>query len=196
MIGLANSNDFVRKYTSFSGCDMVASITLPQNVCSYPIVIGNLQTVSYSIHREVSPVRKLGSINPIGWTKGTRTIGGSLIFTMFDKNLVYQLQEEILNRMHYIITSGGKLNIELLQKNQFANYIIENLKQQKICMDMMPPFDITVTMKNEYGTKSSQEIISGVVIADEGQVASIEDIITENTMSFMASDIQPLMVTG
>ena len=91
VIGLANSNDFVRKYTSFSGCDMVASITLPKNVCSYPIVIGNLQTVSYSIHREVSPVRKLGSINPIGWTKGVRTIGGSLIFTMFDKNLVYAL---------------------------------------------------------------------------------------------------------
>lgn len=193
---MPGSNDFTRKYTSFSGCDMVASITLPSNISSIPIVIGNLQTVSYSIHREISPVRKLGAINPIGWTRGVRTIGGSLIFTMFDKNIVYQLQEVILKKMKSDLDSNGTLNLELLQKNQFANYVLENLRQQKICMDMMPPFDITVTMKNEYGTASSQEIISGVIVQDEGQVASIEDIITENTMSFQATDIQPLMLTG
>lgn len=193
---MPGSNDFTRKYTSFSGCDMVASITLPSNISSIPIVIGNLQTVSYSIHREISPVRKLGAINPIGWTRGVRTIGGSLIFTMFDKNIVYQLQEVILKRMKYILDSNGTLNLEVFQKNQFANYVLENLRQQKICMDMMPPFDITVTMKNEYGTASSQEIISGVIVQDEGQVASIEDIITENTMSFQATNIQPLMLTG
>lgn len=193
---MPGSNDFTRKYTSFSGCDMVASITLPSNISSIPIVIGNLQTVSYSIHREISPVRKLGAINPIGWTRGVRTIGGSLIFTMFDKNIVYQLQEVILKKMKSDLDSSGTLNLEVFQKNQFANYVLENLRQQKICMDMMPPFDITVTMKNEYGTASSQEIISGVVVQDEGQVASIEDIITENTMSFQATDIQPLMLTG
>lgn len=193
---MPGSNDFTRKYTSFSGCDMVASITLPSNISSIPIVIGNLQTVSYSIHREISPVRKLGAINPIGWTRGVRTIGGSLIFTMFDKNIVYQLQEVILKKMKSDLDSNGTLNLELFQKNKFANYVLENLRQQKICMDMMPPFDITVTMKNEYGTASSQEIISGVIVQDEGQVASIEDIITENTMSFQATDIQPLMLTG
>jgi ABC-type polysaccharide/polyol phosphate transport system ATPase subunit len=138
------------------------------------------------------PVHTLGSINPRGWTRGTRTIAGSLIFTMFDKNIVYKLQEVILNKLKECIDGNKKLDLEILQKNQFVNYVLDNLKHQRIVMDMMPPFDITIVGKNEYGGKMCSEIISGVIVCDEGQVHSIEDIITENTMSFQASDLKPL----
>ena len=105
-------------------------------------------------------------------TAGQRTIAGSLIFTVFDKNIVYDILEKALE-----INNMGLTNI--------------NLKKQSILMDEMPPFDIVITMANEYGQKSGL-IIKGVVIVDEGQVMSIEDMITENTMSYMASDIQVL----
>ena len=41
---------------------------------------------------------------------------------------------------------------------------------------------------NEYG-QSSLLIVHGVHLTSEGQVMSIEDMITENTMQYLASDI-------
>lgn len=158
-------------YTSFSGTDILATMRIPsyQDFEGYKdIVIGNLQTISYSTHREVSPVRTLGRVNPVGFTNGQRTIAGSLIFTIFDRNLVYNVIDALKERDPSRFKSG-------------ASYL----------MDEMPPFDIHVYFQNEYG-QQSHLVIEGIVIVDEGQVMSIEDMITENTMSYMARNIQPL----
>lgn len=158
-------NNYKHTFTSYSGCDMVASIKLPW--MSKAKVIGSLQTVSYSTHREVLPVRTLGRINPKGYARGQRTIAGSLIFTVFDKNIVWDLVEE--------------LNSKCLTKDKV------------FLMDDLPPFDITIVMTNEYGQSSGLRI-KGVIITDEGQVMSIEDLLTENTYSFIAHDLVPLRV--
>jgi hypothetical protein len=78
-----------------------------------------------------------------------------------------------------------------INRNNLAGYNLQNLRDQHILMDMMPPFDITISMRNEYGNGATM-VIKGVVIVDEGQVMSIEDMITENTMSYMAMDIRHL----
>lgn len=155
---------YAHTYNSFSGCDIVAVINIPG--VEKPLVIGELQTISYSIHREVSPVRALGRINPKGFTRGPRTIAGSLIFTVFDKNIVNKVLQG-MNRA----------------EDKYMDHIV---------MDEMPPFDVVITMINEYG-QSSYMVIEEIVIVDEGQVMSIEDMITENTMSYMARDIKPLI---
>lgn len=158
-------------YTSFAGTDILATMRIPsyQDFEGYKdIVIGNLQTISYSIHREVSPVRTLGRVNPVGFTNGQRTIAGSLIFTVFDRNLVYNVVSRLKEKDPTRFKAG-------------ATYV----------MDEMPPFDIHIYFHNEYG-QQSHLVIEGLVIVDEGQVMSIEDMITENTMSYMARNIQPL----
>jgi hypothetical protein len=184
-----STNSAVTTYTanhsSYSGCDIVASITIP-GISSKSYVIGELQTVSYSIHREVQPVRTLGRINPKGFTSGTRTIAGSLIFTVFDSNLVHKIVNII--RGSYLLKDGenrARYSNDAVIKEWITtrNYSV---------MDEMPPFDITITFMNEYGGDHSTLIIKGVVIVDEGQVMSVEDMITENTMSYMATDIQVL----
>lgn len=162
--------DYQKTYNSYSGSDIVAAINLP--IFSAPIIIGDLQTVSYSIHREVVPVRALGKINPIGFTNGQRTIAGSLIFTVFDRNIVYKILNKVKDLKDVGLSSVDK-------------------EVQSILMDEMPPFDIIITMANEYGQKS-RLVIKGIVIVDEGQVMSIEDMITENTMSYLATDIEVL----
>lgn len=165
-------------FTSYSGCDIVASIKFGEN--SPPLVLGELQTVSYSIHREVSPIRTIGRINPIGFTGGQRTIAGSLIFTVFDRNIVHEVKE-------------------LMRRTNYARFLETKRAQKTLSnislMDEMPPFDIDIIMQNEYG-HSSRMIIRGVVIVDEGQVMSIEDILTENTMSYLATDIEVLDLTN
>lgn len=186
-------NEVLNKNTSFSGGDIVASITLPSNISDgQPFVIGNLQTISYSIHREVEPVRTLGSSNPKAWTRGPRTIAGSMIFTIFNKNLVYELQKRVLAKLDEFLKAGNKLEIDTLMRNDFACFVIENLYKQHIVLDMMPPFDITINAKNEYGKEAYLKVL-GIVVADEGQVMSVEDIIIENTVSFKAMDVKPMV---
>ena len=150
-------------YNSYSGADIVASINVPSNDTTSRFfrtaVIGELQTITYSIHREKAPVRALGFINPKGFTNGMRTIGGSLIFTVFDSHMMRRFASADDTR-------------------RSGNFIT----------DEMPPFNVTVTFANEYGAASTLSIY-GVTIVDEGQTMSIDDIITENVMSYMARDI-------
>jgi hypothetical protein len=58
--------------------------------------------------------------------------------------------------------------------------------------DMLPPFDIVLTFFNEYGLGGKMKIY-GVTIVDEGQTMSVDDLITEQTYTFMARGIQPLL---
>lgn len=183
---------YLNKNTSFSGGDLVASITLPDCLSDgMPITIGNLQTISYSTHREIEPVRALGETNPRGWTRGPRTIAGSMIFTIFNKNLVYSLQEKVLRKLAESVSKKDTATIDTLMRNDFAAFTIQNLYDQNVTLDMMPPFDVLIDAKNEYG-KSARQCIYGITVCDEGQVMSVEDIIIENTISYKAMSVKPI----
>lgn len=149
------------RYHSYAGVDITAVILLPNEPS--PLTLGELQTISYSIHRENKPVRRIGHTNPAGFVKGPRTIAGSLIFTVFDQYTFYRLQE--------------------YQK-------IVGMRVFPLA-DMLPPFDIVLSFANETGSFSKMRIY-GVTIVDEGQTMSIDDLITEQTYTYMARGIQPL----
>lgn len=161
---------YTKTYTSYSGADIVATIT---PIGGAPQVIGELQTISYSIHREKFPVRTLGRINAKGFTKGPRTVAGSLVFTVFDDHVIKRVISYGLRGVPY----------NSIPKDDMED-MLENLK-----MDELPPIDITITLKNELGNESVLAI-RGVTFIDEGQVMSIEDMITEQTMSYMARDVE------
>lgn len=159
---------------SFSGADIHATMVIPrigQNGMieddGEVLELAELQTISYSIHRENSPVRTLGHVNPRGFVKGARTIAGSMVFTVF---------------------------------NEYAFYRIQNYKKQLASTnglysplaDMLPPFDIVFSFFNEYGLAAKMKIF-GITIVDEGQTMSIDDLITEQTYTYMARGIQPLI---
>jgi hypothetical protein len=94
--------------------------------------------------------------------KGTRTIAGSLIFTVFDTHVIHHLLDDAY---------GGP--------------------NHRILTDEIPPFNVTVTFANEYGQKSILSIY-GIEIVNEGQTMSIEDMITENVMNYVATGIELL----
>lgn len=148
-------------YNSFAGADIVASLMLPGHG---PVVLGELSTISYSIHRENVPVRTLGHVSPIAFTKGPRTIAGSMIFTVFNQYAFYRLEQwaSVMNQGLYPLA------------------------------DMLPPFDVIITMTNEYGAASKMRI-QGITIIDEGQTMSIEDLVTEQTYQYMARGLTPLV---
>jgi hypothetical protein len=159
---------------SFSGADAVATMIIPVigedgkiTNDGDVIELGELQTISYSLHRENSPVRTLGHVNVRGFVKGSRTIAGSLIFTVFNEYAFYRIKKyrELLGR-----------------RNGFFAPLA----------DMLPPFDIVISFFNEYGQSAKMKIF-GITITDEGQTISIDDLITEQTYTYMARGIQPMV---
>ncbi len=166
----------VRAHTSYSGCDIRAIVSFydsnaeNDNKVKFK-VLGDLQTLTYSTHREKFPVRTLGRTSAKGYTRGPRTIGGTLIFTVFDK--------EVLSEM-------------LVQNYQTDSAKADNYGFLKaVLVDQIPPFDITVSFVNEYGSVSRM-VIYGVELVNEGQTMSIDDLITENVCSFVARHVDPM----
>jgi hypothetical protein len=207
-------NQTGRTYNSFAGTDIVAVLRIPGLENAEPLVLGSLQTLSYSSHRESTPVRTLGRVSPKGHTAGPRTVAGSLIFTVFDRNIVREVSDMILrsaSQNEDIVNDAGDVVGTQLryspdnwtrkgvrpadESGWFARQRVNTLRNGGVMMDEMPPFDIIVTFGNEYGN-SSYLVIKGVVIVDEGQVMSIEDMLTENTYSYMAEELQVLDSLG
>jgi hypothetical protein len=163
------------KYMSgngYSGTDIVAVFRLPDALNfenkSYeksfkvePKVFAELKTVSYSTFRDKFPVRAVGHIKAKGYTTGSRTVAGTLIFKMFDKNMINKFIE----------------NLQSIGSKKF-----------NILPDELPPFDIDITMMNEMGM-STRITIVGVDITEGNQILSIDQLGTEEKFSFVAQDI-------
>ena len=152
--------------TSFSGCDITAVAKAGNEV----LKLGNISTLSYSIHREKVPVRTIGRTYPKAYTRGSRTIAGTLVFTV--------LEEASL--------------MKLIQWNSFDNPSDEAMRT--FLTDQIPPFDISISFSDEMGHDASMSIY-GVEIVDEGQTHSVDDMFTENIMQYVARDID-LLVAG
>ncbi|MEW6770010.1 MAG: virion structural protein [Bacillota bacterium] len=151
---------------SFAGTDIVAGIDVPvikgNTITFAHYIFGELQTISYSIHRPAAPVRALGFSGPKGFTRGSRLIAGSLVFTVFDRHIVYRILEQY-----------------------------QKAFPSRVFTDEMPPFHVTVVFNNEYGVRSALRIY-GICVVDEGQVMSVNDMYTEQTMTYVARDMVPM----
>lgn len=182
---------------SFSGCDMTASIVFsweevierkntrdaspPENTPEAPYVppapvdpivktrhtvyqLGEIQTISYSIHMDKKPVRSIGNVNAKDYVMGQRTIAGSLVFAVFNRHFA----KNIMKDQNSLFKDG-----------------------EAFLVDELPPFNIVISLANEYGLRS-KIVIYGIRLLTEGQVMSINDVFTENTYQFMATDIEYL----
>jgi peptidoglycan hydrolase-like protein with peptidoglycan-binding domain len=144
-------------YKTFTGMDALAFMMLPE---AKPILLGSLTTLSHSVYREKKPVPLLGRINTGGYTRGMRSIAGTMVFTLINQHLI----EDILTQIPYLKEHG------------------------KMKADELPFFDVMVICANEYGV-ASQMMLYGVEFFEDGQVVSVQDLYIENTFSFVARDM-------
>lgn len=156
----SDKTNLYKKFMSFSGVDALVFMLLPN---TSPICFGSLTTISYSIYRDTKPVPLMNRISVGGYTRGTRFVAGTAIFTLVNKHWT----NELLDKVPWLKAYG-------------------NLKA-----DELPIFDIMIVCANEYGAWT-QMMIHGAWFTDEGQVLSIEDIFTENQFSFVARDINTM----
>jgi len=155
---------------------MVASFHIPGG-SKDPKVFGELLTLSYSIHRQVVPIRPIGHINPKGYVRGPRTIAGTLVFQALERHIVWEFQDEL-----------RRLYEELLRQGR---YYEASRIPRSFLMDELPPFNITVTALNEFG-HGGRFSLMGCMIMEEGQVVSITDLAPYQTYTFVAMGITPM----
>jgi len=142
-----------------------------------PVVLGDLQTITISSHREKFPVRTLGRVYPKSYTRGGRTLAGSMIFTVLDKHALWELAQSNLKFYSTGVGVGGSDSAWP--------------EMSTVLIDQLPPFDITLIASNEVGD-NSYTVLYGVEIVNEGQTMSIQDLATESVMQFYCRDFDPL----
>jgi len=129
-------------------------------------VLAEAQTISISSWRGKTPVRSFGSVYPKAFVRGNRMIAGSMIFTVFDEHVLFRFLEA--------------------HASDFDSFAFTSA-----VLDQLPPVDISIIFANEYGSISRMALY-GVEFVSEGQVMSIEDILTENTVQWVARDWDPM----
>ena len=127
-----------------------------------------LTTITVSVHRVKSPAVACGYINPKGWARGRRTIAGTLVLTKFTTDVLYSF----------------------LNSDGFTSDLSKDTTYVKV--DQLPPFNLTLLFADEYGNASSQRLL-GVELVTSGDVYSIQDMLSEQTISYVAADFTPLM---
>jgi hypothetical protein len=205
----------------FSGCDINALIRLPAYARGgielnkeKVFNIGTLQTISISTYNAKTPIKAIGSKNPIAIARGGRTIAGSMIFNqmhthVLNENTWPSLTTRMIKDDGFLTYSSGNVDyiianseIKADAHQKVDDYIKkESLKKQwDFSWDNtligetskpsdIPPFDIVIVMVNELGNVG-KIVIYGVDIIHDSQTLSVEDIYTEVQYQYIARDIE------
>ena len=150
--------------TGYTSSDITALFRFPYLSGVEARPFGQVNTLSYSIYRDKFPVRALGHTRAKGYTKGTRTVAGSLAFTMLDSPVINQFVDMLYEFEQKVDRGMG------------------------ILPDELPPFDIDINYLSELGNKASVTLI-GVELAEGNQVITIDDMQVNEQYSFVAQDI-------
>lgn len=203
---MALAETYTKTYTTFGGCDIVAAFNGK--------VIGELQGITYSVNREKAPVYTLGSAEPRSFSRGKRGIAGSLVFTVFNRDV---LIDEFKDKMNGETLGIQKFKSEASRENlsiedwdaQMSGYATQGnttpnqdgttggkvsdlvTKTAPKYADELLPFDITITFANEYGQKAVL-VIYGVELINEGGGFSIDSVSTEKAYTFVARRIDSM----
>jgi hypothetical protein len=149
--------------------DLVNAATASNNSPQVYKQLIECTTFTVSIHREKSAVRAAGYINPKGFARGRRTIAGTMVLTQYTVDVLYNF---------------------LMSQQLMASDLSKDTQYVKV--DQLPPFNMTLLFADEYGNTSYRRVLAVDFVTD-GVVYSSNDMLSEQTVSYMASDFTPLL---
>ena len=170
---LSKNIDYITGISTYTGSGIKAFLEFPNmngtaagTLLSKQII--ELTTISVSVHRVKSPAVAMGFINPKGFGRGRRTIGGTMIFNKFTKDVLS----------------------EFLTSDAFTSDLSKDTDYSKV--DQLPAFNLTLLFCDEYGNSSYQRLL-GVELLTSGDVYSIQEMLSEQTITFICTDFTPLL---
>jgi hypothetical protein len=184
---------------------------------SAPVVLDTMTTISFSLHESKSPVRSLGRRSVNGYTSAIRTIAGTMIFNIIDQHPLYQLITEYAKLREFGIDRWGYSRDIDRDGSGYINIgdAATHLLHPRIFPTMLPPFNIIFVASTEVdmgdvpfadtaqlgptdfaaATRHQGKRIGyatwalfGVELIDDNFVASVNNILTEQTYSFVCTD--------
>lgn len=192
---------------AFSGADMFAFIGNKY--------VGNLVGLTISVTREVLPLYTFGDPSPRTFVKGKRGIAGTMAFTQFNKHAVLEavLGMDKLMKIGDLWGGGaGKVDTTITAKrymssigpelasgtgNQESAEGMAVLAAKAVAarqihyVDQLPPFDLTLTMVNEYGAFAWLALI-GVQFVNEGIGYTLDNLASEVAVTYVARGVKAL----
>ena len=195
-----SAESYMKTYSTFGGCDIVATFNGK--------VIGELQAITYSLTREKVPVYTMGSAEPRSFSRGKRGIAGNLVFVSFNRDaLLSELGEKSITKyagnnigagefmsmekwdeMMSDLANGGAVNAGDRIIGDTRSLVQEAKPKYA---DEVLPFDITISLANEYGNKAVT-VIYGVEILNEGIGFSIDAPTSERAYTFVARSVDTM----
>lgn len=165
---------------SFSGAD-VRAFVFTDDTKDTGYFLDSLATISFQINEQKSPVRRLGRPHVVGFTKSIRTIAGTMVLII--------LRDHPAARH---IDKGRYERIGVTNDTSNSDKFFTNSK----------PFDLRLTYQSEdnrfktgYNNNNkrnesthSELLIQGIEIISQSIVTSINDMMTEVVVQFMAKD--------
>ena len=181
---------------SMSGADTMVIIEFPAfegGMYSKPVYVklNSVVSLSWSVYRAKTPVTPLGESLVSGFGLGHKTVAGHIIKTLTYKDelsAIVQYYSKVsldYKKANYTENLGSKVSISLDSKYEITQKNFDSLMK-----DDLVPFNIHAYSISEYTGHIIKDSIYGCTIINTGQVQSIENLITENTIAFVAKYIE------
>ena len=199
--------EYTKTYSTFGGCDIVPVFNGK--------VIGEIQAITYSITREKVPVYTMGSAEPRSFSRGKRGIAGNLVFISFNRDaLLAELGDITISKYKandaaFLADKNAAQFISIEQWDAYMSDLASNkdtagqvgtigatnnlVTDEAKChyADEILPFDITISLANEYGNKAVT-VIYGVEILNEGIGFSVDAPTSERAYTFVARSVDTM----
>ena len=204
---MANSN--YGHYTSKSGVEIQAVFGDEK--------FGDLHMIKYASQRDTANVHVMGNVDAVSVSRGKRATTGACVFAVFEKDrllealakktvfltkhelanygrpgqLASSAQRAAANAAGGTVRVGGTANVttqggySVFAKENFGDSVAPML------VDQIPPFDITLVGVSESTADASRMIIHGVQFNSDQGGSSVDDLILERQLTFLARRVTP-----
>jgi hypothetical protein len=158
-----------------------------------PVVLSSMATISLSIHEAKSPVRRLGERGIAGVSRSLRTIAGSIVFLVLKDHPLRELA--LIDPANvYPELIGYSRDLYSRGMGGMANASSSDIKFVNKVSTLISPFNILLNYSTEVNTmgESASLMIEGIDIISEGMVTSVNDMVSEVVVQFIAQNVVTL----
>jgi hypothetical protein len=103
-----------------------------------PIELEDIDTISYSTHREITQIRPLGRVGPAGFVQGKRTIAGSIIVKLRQGSELRKILGPyviVISGIKIVDTAGTVSIDDTILEQQFS-YIATDIRDMTGSVDL------------------------------------------------------------
>lgn len=168
---------------------------------------GDLHMIKYATQRDVANVHVMGVVDAVSVAKGKRSTTGACVFAVFEKDRLLEAVQDrsVFLTNHELINYGGTYDSKLNSAIQSGGTRRDNVaysgsvfdksnfgsSRAPMLIDQIPPFDITLVGVSEASGQASRMIIHGVQFNSDQGGTSVDDLLLERQVTFLARRISP-----